>query len=50
MDTITAKSEKEVRPDVFDREIERTWEAIDALISAMWETGKFRNLKESGDQ
>ena len=37
------------RQDPYDHVIEKTWEAIDALIAAMWQNGEFDVLQKSGD-
>ncbi len=47
-DTPKKTPEKAGKPDAYDHVIEKTWEAIDALIAAMRQNGEFDVLQKSG--
>ena len=49
-DTPKKSPEKSGKQDPYDYVIEKTWEAIDALIAAMWQKGEFDVLQRSGDK
>ena len=49
-DTPKKIPEKSGKQDPYDHIIEKTWEAIDALVAAMWQSGEFEVLHKSGDK
>ena len=49
-DTPKKTPEKAGKLDGYDHVIEKTWEAIDALIAVMWQNGEFDVLQKSGDK
>lgn len=49
-DTPKKVPKKNGKQDPYDHVIEKTWEAIDALIAAMWQKGEFEVLQKSGDK
>ena len=49
-DTPKKSPKKSGKQDAYDHVIEKTWEAIDALIAAMWQNGQFEALQKSGDK